>query len=394
MTGAAPGHDARQALADARRIVVKLGTGVVTRDGVELALGRLYSLVEDLAALHREGRSVIVVSSGAVGMGLRALGHRERPTSLGLRQAYAAIGQGKLMALYTQAFAQEGVTVAQVLLTQDDLADRDRALCLTTTLTRLLQLGTLPILNENDSVSVRELVEHRGTEGASDAVVFGDNDGLSARVAIGLDADLLVLLTDVDGVYTHNPRTDAGAERISVLASIDEATLSRADGASAGGTGGMHSKLTAARVAAEAGTTVLILDGGAPQALPRAVAGQDLGTIVPPSTRRKARRQLIAHDAAQHGALVVNDGAAQALRDRKASLLAIGVTAVVGAFDRGDVVEIRDGSGRVHGRGVVNYDHAQCRALQGRHSDEIDRVLGFRGYDALITRDNLVLSDV
>ena len=382
----------RDALASAERIVIKLGTGVVTRDGVELALGRLYSIVEAIAALHAAGRTVILVSSGAVGMGLRALGHRARPTSLGLRQAYAAVGQGKLMALYTQAFAQEGITVAQVLLTADDLADRDRALCVRTTLTRLLELGTIPILNENDSVSVRELVEQRGD--SSDDLAFGDNDGLSARVAIGLDADVLVLMTDVDGVYTANPNDCPTAERLGELHGIDEGTLARAAGVSSSGTGGMHAKLTAAQTATEAGTTVLILDGGAPGSLAAALQGADVGTVVWPTTPRKARHQQIAHARPHAGALVVNDGALQALGERKASLLPVGVTAVDGAFCRGDVVEVRDASGRVHGRGLVNYDAPQCAALAGKHSRQIEDVLGFRGYDALITRDNLVLSEV
>lgn len=392
----------RTALSGVQRIVIKLGTGVVTRDGVELALGRLYTIVEDIATLIAAGHSVLLVSSGAVGMGLRALGHRQRPTSLGQRQAYAAIGQGKLMALYTQAFAQEDITVAQVLLTQEDLADRDRALCLRTTLTRLLELKTLPILNENDSVSVRELIEHRDDGPGHDEpgkdgdhrFAFGDNDGLSARVAIGMDADLLVLMSDVDGMCTRNPSVDPTARRISELRGIDEATLALASGASAGGTGGMLSKLQAARTAAEAGTAVLILDGGMPRALGRAMTGEDIGTIVWPTTPRKARRQRIAHGRPQRGALVINEGALTALVEHKASLLPVGVTTVDGTFVRGDVVEIRDASGRVHGRGIANYDAPQCTALAGHRSEDIDRVVGFRGDDALVSRDNLVLSEV
>src|SRR5947208_362411 len=274
--------EARKHLADAHRIVVKLGTHVVTHDGIELALRRVMGLVESMARLRHAGREILLVSSGAVGMGMRVLGLKERPRSLGMRQACAAVGQGHLMGVYTQAFAQLGVTAAQVLLTQEDLADRDRALCLRTTLMRLLEVGALPVLNENDSVSVRELVEYRRAQtvtGAGDptAVVpagTGDNEGLSAR---------------------------------------------------------------------------------------------------------------------QRGALVVNEGALRALGDSKASLLPIGVVSVDGTFDKGDVVEIRDGSGRVHGRGLVNYPSDACRRLAGRHSDDIDAILGWRGYDALITRDNLVM---
>ncbi len=275
---------ARTHLADAHRIVVKLGTHVVTHDGIELALGRVMGLVESMARLRQAGREVVLVSSGAVGMGMRVLGLKERPRSLGLRQACAAVGQGHLMSVYTQAFAQLGVTTAQVLLTQEDLADRDRALCLRTTLMRLLELGVVPVLNENDSVSVRELVEYRRTQTSAAPLVpaaggsalvdaaapvalagFGDNDGLSARVAVSLDADLLVLLTNVGGLYTANPRLDPAAVRLSELAVIDDAALAHASGGSTGGTGGMASKLVAARLASSEGTAVLIAGGGEPR---------------------------------------------------------------------------------------------------------------------------------
>jgi glutamate 5-kinase len=212
----------RARLCDAQRIVVKLGTHVVTHDGLEFALGRVFALVESLARLRRAGKDVVVVSSGAVGLGRRVLGLDRRELSLGLRQACAAAGQGRLISLYTQAFGQLEVEVAQVLLTADDLGDPDRALCLRTTLLRLLELEAVPILNENDSVSTREIVERRASEGEGEGgepsvPVFGDNDGLSARVAVAIDADLLLLLTDVDGVYTANPRDDPSARRIPVL---------------------------------------------------------------------------------------------------------------------------------------------------------------------------------
>jgi glutamate 5-kinase len=373
------------------RIVVKLGTGVITHDGRRLALGRLSSLIEDLAGVMRDGREVLLVSSGAVGLGMRVLGLSERPTSLGLRQACAAVGQGRLISLYAHAFGQMGVDVAQVLLTQSDLSDRDRALCVRTTLTRLLELGVLPILNENDSVSVRELIEYRGDD--SSETGFGDNDGLSARVAIALDADLLVLLTNVDGLCTADPATDPRAERIRWL-DVDDARSPQTVGTARGGTGGMTSKLAAAREAAGAGVVTLIASGDEPNVVGRALGGEDIGTVVAPRARRPSRRRHIAVRAPQQGALIVNDGAIAALTGNKASLLPIGVLGVEGSFARGDVVEVRDGSGRVHGRGLVNYDADSCRILAGHHSSEIDRLLGFRGYDALITRDNLVLGDV
>lgn len=378
---------------------MKLGTHVVTHDGIELALGRLMGLVESMARIRKEGREVILVSSGAVGMGMRVLGLKERPRSLGLRQACAAVGQGHLIALYTQAFAQFGLTAAQVLLTQEDLGDRDRALCLRTTLMRLLELGVVPVLNENDSVSIRELVEYQRQQEASEpppSPVFGDNDGLSARVAVALGADLLVLLTNVAGLFTANPKTDPTATRIAELEAIEDAALAHTDGGSAGGSGGMESKLEAARLAANEGVTVLIAGGAEPQVLERALAGEDLGTLMAAVERRPARLRRIAVSGRQRGALVVNEGAMRALVAKKASLLPIGVVSVEGDFEKGDLVEIRDGSGRVHGRGLVNYPADACRQLVGRRSDEIDAILGqgARGYDALVTRDNLVMGAV
>ncbi|KIG11890.1 Glutamate 5-kinase [Enhygromyxa salina] len=375
----------RQRLSDAHRIVVKLGTHVVTHHGRAFALGRVFALVESLAALRRAGKDVIVVSSGAVGLGRKALG-LEGPLSLGLRQACAAAGQGRLISLYSQAFGQLDVEVAQVLLTQDDLADPDRALCLRTTLLRLLELGAIPILNENDSVSVREIIEQSNA-------VFGDNDGLSARVAAALDADLLMLLTDVDGLYTSNPRSDPTARRIPSLEAVDDEALARAVGGSDSGTGGMRSKLEAARVAFDAGVDVLIVDGHTEHLIERALRGDDIGTFIASAERRSKRRRHIAL-APCVGAMVINAGAIAALSGAKASLLPIGVVEVHGNFTTGGLVELRDESGLVLGRGLANYGSNACRQLAGHHSREIDRILGWRGYDALITRDNLVLQEL
>jgi glutamate 5-kinase len=388
---------ARQHLRDAHRVVVKLGTHVVAQEGGEPALDRIGAVVESLARLRGAGREVLLVSSGAVSLGRRVLGLTERPRSLGLRQACAAVGQGHLMGVYVRAFAAAGLTAAQVLLSQEDLADRDRALCLRTTLMRLLELGAVPVLNENDSVSVAELVDYQRTQagaGAAAPIGFGDNDGLSARVAVALDADLLIMLTNVGGLFTANPRLDPAATRIPELAGIDEAALARASGGSLAGTGGMASKLAAARLATSEGTTVLIAGGGEPRVIDRALAGEDVGTLVRVATRRPPRLRHIAVGARHRGALVVNEGALAALGGEKASLLPIGVVAVEGTFEQGDVVEIRDGSGRVHGRGLVNYPSDACRKLVGRHSDDIDAILGWRGYDAVITRDNLVMGAV
>jgi glutamate 5-kinase len=383
---------ARATLAAAHRLVVKLGTAVVTTDDSELAVARVADIVEGIAQERKAGRDVVLVTSGAVGMGMRRLGLRQRPRSLGLRQACAAVGQGQLMATYAEAFGRHGLVAAQVLLTQEDLGDRDRALCVRTTLMRLLELGAVPVLNENDSVSIRELVEYRRRRGGVTATrAFGDNDGLAARVAVALDADLLVLLTNVDGLYTANPKVDPTATRIPWLSAVDGEVLGCADGTSAGGTGGMMSKLEAARVATAEGTSVVIANGATPGILARILAGEDVGTVVPTPDPRRARLRFIAVASKRFGVLVVNDGALRALEQGKASLLPVGLMAVEGSFDKGDVVEIHDGSGRVRGRGMVNYDADACRKLAGRQSDDIDTILGYRGYDAVVTRDNLVM---
>ncbi|HUO86419.1 MAG TPA: glutamate 5-kinase [Thermoanaerobaculia bacterium] len=383
----------RDRLRAARRIVVKVGTHVVTHEGRELALGRLMQVVESLARLRSSGCEVILVTSGAVAMGMQALEVRERPRSLGIRQAFAAVGQGRLMGVYSRAFGELGLTSAQVLLTQEDLADRDRALCLRTTLMRLLELGVVPVLNENDSVSVRELVEYRRALGTAELgpAGFGDNDGLSARVAVAVDADLLVLLTDVDGLHTGNPANDADAVRVSLLPEVSAEAMAWARGSSGGGTGGMVSKLEAAALATARGTAVLIASGHDPRVLDRALAGDEVGTLVPAAGRRPAHLRHIAVAAPRRGALVVNEGALAALEAGRASLLPVGVVDVEGSFVRGDVVEVRDGSGRVRARGLVNYDAVDCRALAGRRSHEIDLVLGFRTNDALINRHNLAM---
>ena len=390
--------EARKHLADAHRIVVKVGTHVVTHDGVELALGRIMEIVEGLARLRHAGREIVLVSSGAVGMGMRVLGLKERPRSLGMRQACAAVGQGHLMGLYTDAFAQFGVIAAQVLLTQEDLADRDRALCLRTTLMRLLELGVIPVLNENDSVSVAELVEHRRVQsGAAETppAAFGDNDGLSARVAVSLDADLLVLLTNVGGLYTANPRSDpdgdahpraggrrrrgAGARRRR-LRGRHRRHGEQAGGGAAGvrrGDGGAdRGRRRAARHRARArGRRRRDADRACAERRPARIRHIAVGRAA--SRRAGGQRRRAARAGRREGV-----AAAHRRRRRR------------GDFDKGDVVEIRDGSGRVHGRGLVNYAADACRKLAGRHSDDIDAILGWRGYDALITRDNLVMGAV
>ncbi len=381
----------RERLARSSRIVIKVGTQVVTHEG-GFALGRISSILEDIATLRAAGREVMLVSSGAVGLGARAL-DRPRPTSLGMRQAFAAVGQGRLTGLYDQLFGAMGIKSAQVLLSQDDLGDPDRALCLRTTLLRLLELQVVPILNENDSVSVRELTQHPSPSGPDAPLSFGDNDGLSAHVASALGADLLVILTDVDGMYTRNPSEDLSASKISQIEEIDASLIARCSGGSAGGTGGMASKLKAAATATARGVDVIIASGMEPGTVGSIIRGDDVGTwIVTPSPASDRRRRIVLGGEAD-GVIVINDGAIEALERNKASLLPVGVVSVEGEFSQGSLVELRDSHGRVRGRGLTNYDGDACRRIAGLQSEDITACLGWKGYDALITRDNLVMGE-
>ena len=371
--------------------MIKVGTHVVTHEG-GFALGRVSSILEDIATLRAAGRECILVSSGAVGLGARAL-ERPRPTSLGMRQAFAAVGQGRLTGLYDQLFGAMGIPTAQVLLSQDDLGDPDRALCLRTTLLRLLELKVVPILNENDSVSVRELTQHPSASGPDAPLSFGDNDSLSAHVAGALGADLLVMLTNVDGMYTSNPAENAGASKISQVEEVDADLIARCSGGSSGGTGGMASKLEAAAIATGKGVDVVIASGMDPGTVASVTRGDDAGTwVVTPSPASGRRRRIVLGGEAA-GALVINDGAIEALERQKASLLPVGVVCVEGEFSPGSLVELRDTHGRVRGRGLTNYGGDACRLIAGLQSEDIAARLGWKGYDALITRDNLVMGE-
>lgn len=371
----------RPGVAAARRVVVKLGTRVLTHTDGRIALSRLFSVVEDVRKFVGDGREALIVSSGAVGLGREALRMDRAPLELAERQACAAVGQTRLMALYEAGFHQVGLLAAQVLLTEADFDDRTRYLNLRNTLLTLLGRGVVPVINENDAVSVEELAWLDGSDEARP--VFGDNDRLSALVATKLDADLLVLLTDVDGVYDHDPH-DGDAHLI--------ATMSDDDGVSAGGSvsgagrGGMRSKLEAARIAARSGCHAVIASGVQPGTLPRVLAGEAVGTWFPAKSGIPARHRWIAWAAAPRGTLHIDDGAVRALRERGASLLAAGVTSIDGQFRAGDVVELRAPDASLVGRGIVVCDHAAAKAWCAG-----ERPAFARNHHALVHRDNLVL---
>jgi glutamate 5-kinase len=342
--------DARHRLPVARRVVVKVGTAVVARPDGGLALGRVGALVEQLHALRQNGTDVLLVSSGAVGLGAARLGFDRRPVRVVDRQACAAAGQGALMAFYDGLFSRLGGQCAQVLLAEEDFHFRQRFNNLTATLERLLELRAVPIINENDTLSTAELALEKGA-------VFGDNDRLSALVAAYLNADALVVLSDVDGVYTRPP-TEPGATRISEWG--EGSTFEEGD-ASANGRGGMGSKIAAASLAARSGVTAVIASGNAPSCVERVLRGDDVGTVFAAAPGLRRRKAWLAFATAPSGVLEVNVGARAALVERGASLLVVGVTGVTGAFIVGDVVRITLGGVEL-ARGVVAQSAEQVRA--------------------------------
>lgn len=376
-------------ISEAQRVVIKLGTAVLMREDGSPALSRFYSFIESLADLKRAGREVLLVSSGAVGLGAQRLNVQRKPQPLPLKQACAAVGQGRLMALYSDGFERLGVTAAQLLLTEEDFSNRQRYLNLRGTLGKLLELGVLPIINENDTVATAELEQE---ETASHVRVnFGDNDKLSALVASKTEADLLVILTDVDGFYTAEP-TSEGAKLIPIVAEITQEIdeLARASAASSKvGRGGIRTKIEAARIAARSGCATVIASGKLPGIIARLFAGEEVGTLFLPQPGLPSKRRWIAFATTVKAALVVNDGARRALVERKASLLSAGVTDVRGMFERGDVVSILDESEQEFARGIVNYSSDEARRISGQHSARIDELIENRNYDALITRDNI-----
>ncbi len=363
-----------------RRLVVKVGSGVLSRGSFTLDTRTIRSLAAQLSACRAAGRQVALVSSGAIVAGVGRLGLAERPRSIPLKQAAAAIGQGALIWTYEEAFAAHGVKVAQVLLTGEDLRDRARYLNARNTLFTLLRLGVLPIINENDTVAVEE-------------IKFGDNDRLSALVAALVDADLLVILTDTDGLFTADPRRSPKARLIPVVTG-GEAKGAYWAGAPATGTGvgGMASKVEAARLAAASGIPTLIANGTAPDTLTRLLAGETLGTLFLPDAERLAgRKRWLALASRPKGVIVVDEGAKRALTERGKSLLPSGVKGTLKPFGVGDVVSLVGPDHAEFARGLANYTAEEVERIKGIKTGEIQRTLGYRHSDEVIHRDNLVI---
>ena len=363
-----------------KRIVVKVGTSSISHPNGRLHFGQLERLVRDIADLENAGYRMLLVSSGAIGAGMGRLGLQVRPEIMAEKQAVAAVGQGLLMQVYSRLFAEYGHICAQVLLTAEDLEERKRFLNCRNTLHALLARSVIPVVNENDSVAV-------------DEIKFGDNDTLSALVANLVGADLLILLSDIDGVYDKDPRLYQDARRLEVVDSITPEIMKMAGRAGAQGTGGMATKLHAARIAQGSGIPMIIASGSEKGVIGRAVAGEPVGTrFTADRAALNSRKRWLAFYTHPQGKLVVDAGAATAL-DRGNSLLPIGVVSFVGPFHAGDLVQVVDVNGRELAKGISNYSSEEVERVKGKPSSAVQRILPGSENCEVIHRDNLVMVD-
>jgi glutamate 5-kinase len=368
-------------LRNAKRIVVKVGSSLVTNEGRGLDVEAIGLWCEQLAALAKDGREVIMVSSGAIAEGMKRLNWTTRPKAIHELQAAAAVGQMGLVQVYETKLRENGVGSAQVLLTHADLADRERYLNARSTLLALLQLGVVPVINENDTV-------------VNDEIKFGDNDTLGALVANLVEADALVILTDQKGLYTADPRKNPIAQFVHIGKAGDPALEAMAGGAGSSiGSGGMITKILAAKRAAGSGASTVIAWGREPNALLRLCKGEAIGTLLLAQTQKsQARKRWMADHLQMRGSVTVDAGAAVKVRDEGKSLLPIGMTSVQGEFSRGEVIAIRDTDGSEIARGLANYSSAEARMICRKASSEFERLLGYTGEPEMVHRTNLVLA--
>lgn len=374
----------REKLTKAKRIVFKFGTNVLRNDAGEISLSRIYSFIEEIAQLKKSGKEILIVTSGAVGLGAKKL-CVDSSESLAIKQACAAVGQCGLMSIYEDGFGKYGITTAQILLTEEDFTQRKKYLGLHDTLNTLLTIGAIPVINQNDTVSTAELDFYE------DAfhTCFSDNDKLSALVASELGVDLLVILSDIDGLFDDNPKENPNAKIIRIVEDVTEDIEKFAQNASKGGRGGMKTKLSAMKVVARSGGMALIANGKEHHIIRRLFDKEELGTVFLPTESLPNKKRWIAYATNINGQLKVNDGAKKAIIEKDSSLLPIGVTEINGDFQKGEIVSILDGDGNEFARGMINYNCSDCRKIMGEHSDNILKILGYKNYDAIITRDNI-----
>lgn len=369
----------RQDLKKSRRWVVKIGSALLTADGSGLDQEAIADWVKQMAALRAQGLEIVLVSSGAIAEGMKRLGWAKRPHTLFEQQAAAAVGQMGLVQAYESCFQQHDIHTAQVLLTHEDLSNRQRYLNARSTLRSLLGLGVVPVVNENDTV-------------VTDEIRFGDNDTLAALVANLIEADALIILTDQQGLFDKDPRTNSDAKLVREASAEDEALERMVGGTGDLGQGGMLTKLRAARLASRSGTATVITHGRTPGVLTQLRTGDEVGTYLQPGQMPLvARKQWLAGHLQLQGKLILDDGAVKVLRDAGRSLLPVGVVAVEGNFKRGEAVACVDGRGQEIARGLVNYSSEESNRIMGCSSSELESVLGYVDEPELIHRDNLVL---
>jgi len=368
----------KEHLKEAHRVVIKVGTSSITQGGSGASSGFMDSVAEQVKELRDKGIEVLIVTSGAIGIGLSAMNAQSRSREIPIRQAAASIGQSVLMQKWNDSFQKCGIAVAQILLTYDFYSDREKYLNLRNAIQTLLEYKAVPIFNENDAVCVKEI----------DAM-FGDNDTLSAMVSIKMDADLLIILSDVDGLYDKNPKLFGDAKLIPTVTEItDEIKASAGDPTSRVGTGGMRTKIHAAEICHEAGCSMIIAGSGIDNVIARIMDGDDIGTIFITDRKERKKSSWIRH-AHPSGSIDVDEGAAKAL-SKHVSLLAVGIKEVTGRFDRGDVVSITC-NGRTIAKGIPDYNSDDISKIKGMHSDKMHEVLGHKNYDNVIRSENIVL---
>lgn len=367
-------------LGDIKRVVVKVGTSTLTHSSGLLNLSRIESLVRQLADLHNQKLEVILVTSGAVGAGMGKLGLKTKPKTIPEKQAAAAVGQGILLHMYEKIFSEYGKTVAQILLTKDDFSNRNRFLNARNTFFALLEQGVTPIVNENDAVVV-------------DEIKVGDNDTLSALVASLVEADLLIILSDIDGLYDDNPSINPDAKLIYFVESINSEIEGLAGGAGTKlGTGGMATKLSAGKIATASGTAMVIANGSKPSILQDIIDCKEVGTLFKPKENPlHARKHWIAYSTDICGKIIVDAGAEKAIIEEQCSLLSSGISKIEGCFNEGAVVSICNSAGREIGRGVSSYSSSELELILGKRSNDIEKILGHKHFDEAVHRNNMVI---
>jgi len=368
----------KELLAEVERIVIKVGTSTITGGSSTASKDMMDSISKQVKVLKDQGKEVLIVTSGAIGIGLKSMGVKPNPNDIPMRQAASSVGQSILMQKWIESFQQEGMLVAQILLTMDIYSDRDSVLNLNNTIDVLLANNVVPIFNENDAVSIKEI-----------GAVFGDNDTLSAMIASRVDADLLVIMSDVEGLFNKNPNIYKDAKLISVVEEITQEVKDMAgDPVSGMGVGGMKTKIRAAEICKDAGCRMIIVSSVVNDVISKAVGGEDVGTIFIADTHMSKKRRWLKSAKAQ-GSIAVDEGAMKAVRSHQ-SLLPVGIISVSGLFSEGDVVDILHGSS-VIAKGTSNYNSGDISKIQGRHSSKIEEILGKKKCNDVILSENMVV---